>query len=102
MDVLAWRYVIAAVLLAVVSGGIGAVRAHARRAWSLLLLAGGGQALIATLSCASLRYISAATMIFLFYSYPAWVAVISALRGTEPLTGQRVLALVALAGGDRR
>ncbi len=99
VDVLTWRYVIAAALLLVASGGVGAVRAHSRRAWSLLLFAGGGQALIATLTLASLRYISAATMIFLFYSYPAWIAVLSALRGREPLSGQRTLALVlSLAG----
>jgi drug/metabolite transporter (DMT)-like permease len=55
--------------------------------------------MIATLTLAALRYISAATMIFLFYSYPAWVAVISAMRGREPLTAQRVLALaLSLAG----
>jgi drug/metabolite transporter (DMT)-like permease len=99
VDVLTWRYVIAAALLLPASGGIGAMRAHRRRAWSLVLFAGGGQALIATLTLAALRYISAATMVFLFYSYPAWVAVISALRGREPLTAQRVIALVlSLAG----
>ena len=99
VDVLTWRYVIAAVLLVVVNGGMAPVRAHSRRAWSLLLFGGGGQAVIATLTLAALRYVSAATMIFLFYSYPAWVAVLSALRGREPLTGQRVLALgLSLAG----
>jgi drug/metabolite transporter (DMT)-like permease len=99
VDVLTWRYVIAAVLLLVVNGGPAPVRAQARRAWSLLLFGGGGQALIATLTLAALRYISAATMIFLFYSYPAWVAVIAALRGREPLSAQRVLALMlSLAG----
>ncbi len=99
VDVLTWRYVIAAVLLLVVNGGVAPVRAQARRAWSLLLFGGGGQALIATLTLAALRYISAATMIFLFYSYPAWVAVLAALRGREPLSGQRVLALLlSLAG----
>jgi drug/metabolite transporter (DMT)-like permease len=99
VDVLTWRYVIAAALLLVADGGLGAVRAHAQRAWSLLLFGGGGQALIATLTLASLRYIRAATMIFLFSSYPAWVAVLSALRGREPLSGQRILALVlSLAG----
>jgi drug/metabolite transporter (DMT)-like permease len=97
--VLTWRYAIAAVLLLAVNGGVAPVRAHSRRGWSLLLFGGGGQALIATLTLAALRYISAATMIFLFYSYPAWVAVLSALRGREPLSGQRVVALVlSLAG----
>ena len=99
VDVLTWRYVIAAILLLVATGGVGAVRAHSRRAWPLLLFAGGGQALIATLTLAALRYISAATMIFLFYTYPAWVAVLSALRGREALSGQRILALaLSLAG----
>lgn len=99
VDILAWRYVIAAVLLVAVNGGLSPVRAHSRRAWSVLLLGGGGQALIAVLTLAALRYISAATMIFLFYSYPTWVAVLSALRGREPLSAQRVLALVlSLAG----
>ena len=64
VDVLTWRYVIASVLLLATSGGVGAIRAHSRRAWPLVLFAGGGQALIATLTLASLRYISAATMIF--------------------------------------
>ena len=99
VDILAWRYVIAAVLLVAVNGGPGPARAHTKRAWSVLLLGGGGQALIAMLTLAALRYISAATMIFLFYSYPTWVAVLSALRGREPLTRQRVLALaLSLAG----
>ena len=99
VDVLTWRYVIAAVLLLAVHGGVAPVRAHSRRAWSLLLLGGGGQAVIATLTLAALRYISVATMIFLFYSYPAWVAVLAALRGREPLSGQRVVALVSSLAG---
>jgi drug/metabolite transporter (DMT)-like permease len=99
VDVLTWRYLIAALLLMAVNGGVAPLRAHSRRAWWLLLFGGGGQALIATLTLAALRYVSAATMIFLFYSYPAWVAVFSALRGREPLSGQRVVALVlSLAG----
>ena len=98
-EVLTWRYVIAAALLAFVSGGPAVVRNHARRAWPVVVLAGGGQAVIAGLSLSALRYVSTATMIFLFYTYPAWVTVISALRGKEPLTGSRVLALVlSLAG----
>ena len=99
VDVLTWRYVIASVLLVGATGGVGAMRDNSGRAWSLLLFAGGGQALIATLTLAALRYISAATMIFLFYTYPAWVAVLSALRGREALSAQRILALVlSLAG----
>jgi drug/metabolite transporter (DMT)-like permease len=99
VDVLAWRYAIAAVLLAVVSGGVSAMRAPGRRAWAVLGLAGGGQAAIAFVSLSALRYIPVATLTFLFYTYPAWVAVIAAVRGTEPLTARRIVALaLSLAG----
>jgi drug/metabolite transporter (DMT)-like permease len=98
-DLLAWRYLIAALLLVLVSGGPGAVRRPARRAIPLLVLAGGGQAAIAVLSLSALRYIPAATITFLFYSYPAWVAIISAVRRTEALTARRAGALLlSLAG----
>ena len=98
-EVLAWRFLIAAVLLVIVAGGPSAVRREARRGLPLLILAGGGQAAIGGLSLGALRYIPAATMIFLFYTFPAWVTVLSALRGKEPLTGRRIIALVlSLAG----
>ena len=101
IDVLVWRYALAALLLVVVSGGLSAVRQPGSRAMPLLVLAGGGQAAIAFVSLSALRYIPAASLAFLFYTYPAWVAVISALRGTERLTGGRagalVLSLVGLA-----
>jgi drug/metabolite transporter (DMT)-like permease len=99
VDVLAWRYLVAAVLLVVVSGGLGPVRAPGRRVWPVLIFAGGGQAVIAFVSLSALRYIPAATLTFLFYSYPAWVAVIGAARGTERISGRRALALaLSLAG----
>jgi drug/metabolite transporter (DMT)-like permease len=99
VDVLAWRYLVAAVLLVVVSGGLARVTAPGRRAWPVLVLAGGGQAAIAFVSLSALRYIPAATLTFLFYTYPAWVAVIGVLRGTERVTGRRALALaLSLAG----
>ena len=98
-ELLAWRFLIAAALLAIVAGGPSAVRREARRGLPLLVLAGGGQAAIGGLSLGALRYIPAATMIFLFYTFPAWVTVLSALRGKEPLTGRRLIALVlSLAG----
>jgi drug/metabolite transporter (DMT)-like permease len=93
-DVLAWRYLIAAVLLVVVSGGLARVRRPAARAMPLLVLAGGGQAAIAFVSLSALRYIPAAMLTFLFYTYPAWVAVIAALRGAERITRSRSMALL--------
>jgi drug/metabolite transporter (DMT)-like permease len=92
-DLLAWRYLTAGALLFAVSG-VSAIRQPARRALALLVLAGGGQAAIAVVSLSALAYIPAATLTFLFYSYPAWVAVISAVRGTERLTAKRTGALV--------
>jgi drug/metabolite transporter (DMT)-like permease len=99
VDVLAWRYVLAALLLVAVSGGLTPVVAPGRRALTAIVLAGGGQAAIAFVSLSALRYIPAATLTFLFYTYPAWVAIMAAVRGTEPLTGRRIVALVlSLAG----
>ncbi|MFL5620043.1 MAG: DMT family transporter [Gemmatimonadaceae bacterium] len=98
-EVLAWRYLIAAVLLGFVAGGPSVIRRTGRRSIAVMALAGGGQAVVAGLSLSALRFIPAATMAFLFYTYPTWVTVISALRGKEPLTGRRLLALMlSLAG----
>ena len=98
-DLLAWRYLVASVLLVVVSGGVSAVRQSSRRMAELLLLGGGGQAAVAIVSLSALAYIPAATLTFLFYSYPAWVALMAALRGTERLTTRRTSALLlSLAG----
>ena len=99
VELLAWRYLLAAVLLGLVAGGPAVVRRPGRRSFLIMALAGGGQAVVAGLSLSALRYIPTATMAFLFYTYPAWVTVISALRGKEPLTGRRLIALVlSLAG----
>jgi drug/metabolite transporter (DMT)-like permease len=99
IDALVWRYAIAAALLVILSGGMGAIRAAGSRALPLLVLAGGGQAAIAFVSLSALEYIPAASLTFLFYTYPAWLAAISAMRGTEKLTGSRAAALaLSLAG----
>jgi drug/metabolite transporter (DMT)-like permease len=99
VEVLAWRYLLAALLLAFVAGGPRVVRRPGRRSLAVMALAGGGQAVVAGLSLSALRFIPTATMAFLFYTYPTWVTVIAALRGKEPLTGRRLLALaLSLAG----
>lgn len=99
VDLLAWRYLIAAVLLVFVGGGLAQVTRPASRTVPLLVLAGGGQAAIAFVSLSALRYIPAAMLTFLFYTYPAWVAVIAALRGSERITRGRAVALaLSLAG----
>ena len=99
VDVLTWRYLIAAALLVIVSGGLRAVVSPGRRAWTVIALAGGGQAVIAFVSLSALRYIPAATLTFLFYTYPAWVAVMAAVRGTERVSRRGAIALaLSLAG----
>jgi drug/metabolite transporter (DMT)-like permease len=95
--VLATRYAQATVLL------LGIARADARlpaRRWlTIALLGGAGQALIAILSLSALRYITAGTLSFLFYTYPAWVTLFAVLRGREHVDAIRLLALgSALAG----
>jgi drug/metabolite transporter (DMT)-like permease len=41
----------------------------------------------------ALQYISAGTLSFLFYTYPAWVAIIARVRHSEPFTRPRLIAL---------
>jgi drug/metabolite transporter (DMT)-like permease len=99
LTVMAWRYVLGALLLAT-SARSATIRSISRRQIAQLLLIGGlGQALITYLSLYSLRYIPVGPLAFLFYTYPAWVAAIAALRKTERLTIVRGTALVlALVG----
>ena len=93
LTVLAWRYLLAAVLLVAASGGVRAVRLPRRRALTLLAAGGGGQALLAYLSLTALDFIPAATVSFLFYTYPSWVAAFAVLRGSERVDRARVAAL---------
>ncbi len=98
LSVLTGRYAVAAVLL----GGaawLGGVRRPSPTAMRVIVIAGLIQAVIAGLSLSALKYIHAGTLGFLFYTYPAWVAVIARLFHSEPLTKLRLFALVlSLAG----
>ncbi|MFO0096027.1 MAG: DMT family transporter [Gemmatimonadaceae bacterium] len=99
----AWRYAASAmVLLAVAWWRPPARPRDAIPPWftpQVLALAGSGQALVATLARAALRWLPTATASFLFYTYPAWVTIIGALRGHEPLDRIRVTALLLALGG---
>lgn len=99
LTTMAWRYLLAATLLGL-STRLKSLRSIPRRKIIELLIIGGvGQALITYLSLHALEYIPVGPLAFLFYTYPAWVAMLAAARGTEKLTTVRTIALVlALAG----
>ena len=98
----AWRYTTSAVLLVAFGWWRGRPPRTGVAPWfspRVLLTAGGGQAMVATLALIALRWIPAATASFLFYTFPAWVAVITAVRGIERLDRTRVTALVLALSG---
>jgi drug/metabolite transporter (DMT)-like permease len=101
--VLFWRYVTSALLLGVLSWRArrraGTAGPAPWRAPDLTLLGGGAQFAIASLSLSALRFLPAATIGFLFYTFPVWVTLGSAMRGLERLTARRALALALALGG---
>ena len=97
--ILAYRYVLGALLLLGVAGGLGPVLAIRERRWRLLFVGGAAQAAIAALSVSALKFISAPSVAFLFYTYPTWVAVLAVVRRTEKVDARNAAALVlSLAG----
>lgn len=99
LTAMAWRYVLGVALLAVVARPGRLRTIPKQRIVQLLVIGGCGQALITYLSLRALEYIPVGPLAFLFYTYPAWVALLAALRKTEKLTPVRVIALtLALAG----
>ena len=99
LTAMAWRYVLGAVLLGAVVQIKRISSIPRQRIIQLMLIGGVGQALITYLSLHALEYIPVGPLAFLFYTYPAWVAVLAAVRRTEKLTPVRVLALMlALTG----
>jgi drug/metabolite transporter (DMT)-like permease len=97
LSILSWRYVIGALVLGAIALFQG-VRLG-RSGSSVLLLGGIGQSIIAVLTLSALEFIPAATLAFLFYTYPAWVAILARVRHSEPLSPPRLFALLlSLAG----
>ncbi len=97
--VLAWRYVLAAVLLTGYVGSRRYKRIPPREMMLFITLGGFGQALLVYLALSSLKFIPAATLAFLFYTYPAWVALAQAVRGAERLDARRAMALALSFAG---
>ena len=96
---MAWRYVLAGILLAFLAQ-LDQLKSLPRdKILRLVLIGGTGQALITYCSLYALKYIPVGPLAFLFYTYPAWVALLGAVRRTEKLTLVRVIALtMALIG----
>lgn len=97
--VLSWRYVLGAVVMVTWIGSHSYPRMPWPEVTRFIVLGGGGQALLVGMALSSLRYISVGTLGFLFYTYPAWVTLVQALRGAETLTLRRVAALALSFGG---
>lgn len=95
---MAWRYLLATPFLLLIAGpGLRALT-PSRTAW--LFVAGGlGQVAVSGISLYSLRWLDVATLGFLFYTFPAWVAVISVARGLERVDARRGMALALALGG---
>ena len=99
LTAMAWRYVLGVALLGAVARPRQLRSIPKQRVIQLLVIGGCGQALITYLSLHALEYIPVGPLAFLFYTYPAWVALLAAIRRTEKLTTVRVIALMlALAG----
>ncbi len=99
LTAMAWRYVLGAVLLLGMIGVKQLGSVPKQRVVQLLLIGGFGQALITYLSLHALEYIPVGPLAFLFYTYPAWVALLAAIRRTEKLTSMCAIALtLALVG----
>lgn len=97
LNLVFWRFLFGALVLFAIA------HAPARQHWraGITLFAAGGllQAVCTYMSLSALRFIPASELAFLFFTYPAWLALTSAARGTEPLTLRRGgTLLLALAG----
>ena len=93
-----WRYLLAVlVLIAFIRKAATAI--EPKRAVQLMIVGGFGQAVITFLSLKALDYLPVGPLAFLFYTYPAWVAIISAVTGKEKFTVRRFIALaIAMIG----
>lgn len=98
-SLLMWRYVIGAVVMVTFVGTQNYPRMPWREAVRWIVLGGGGQALLVGMALSSLKYVTPATLAFLFATYPAWVTLVQIVRGAERLTARRLAALAMSLGG---
>lgn len=97
LGIVSWRFLFAAGAMAVIARP--QLLRHWRAGVPLFLIGGFLQALATYVSLSALRFIPASALTFLFFTYPAWLALTSAARGVEPLTGKRAgILLLAMTG----
>lgn len=93
------RFVLAALVLFPLAGGVRGLGIGSAHALRIVGWGGVGQAIVNLLNLSALAFLPAATVVFLFYTFPAWVAIVAAVRGTERIGAMRTVALLlSLAG----
>jgi len=97
--VLLVRYALAALALVALVGGPRGLLLPGRRIVALGSVGALGQVLLTWMALTALRYLPAATVSFLFYTYPVWVTILEAATGAERLTRLRVAALALVVVG---
>lgn len=98
-NVIFWRFALATVVLFLATIRARKSLPFGKSAVQLILIGATVQALISYLSFKALDFLPVGVLAFLFYTYPAWVAAVSAVTGREALTRTRLIALVlAMAG----
>ena len=98
-SLLATRFLVAGLVLALISAWRGASRPGWRVMGMLVLLGAAGYAAQATAYFNSIRYVPAAVTSILLYTYPVIVTVLSRPIYGVPLTRARLLALAAALCG---
>ena len=94
-----WRYLLAALVLALVLRKKLVRDIRPPDALRLMTIGALGQAFVTYVSLYALEYLPVGPLAFLFYTYPAWLALISAVLGREALTLSRFAALsIAMIG----
>lgn len=95
---MAWRYLLATPFLLVIAAKDLRL-VTLRRGAALVVVGGLGQVAVSAISLSALRWIDVATLGFLFYTFPAWVTLLSAVRGLERVDARKLTALTLALGG---
>jgi len=97
LNLVFWRFLFATIVLFAIAHA--PVRLHWRAGIGLFAIGGVIQAACTYMSLSALRFVPASVVAFLFFTYPAWLALTGAVRGTDPLTAKRGgVLLLAMTG----